>query len=221
MSDGTFHRPLFARVLLPRFSGLAMAHGAGEHRKRLLAGLSGRVIELGAGDGLNFPYYPDPVTEVLAVEPENHLRAQAEQAAREAQASIRVIAGVAEELPAADDSFDAAVASLVLCSVPDQGRALAELRRVIRGGGELRFYEHVRSGRRGVARLQGVLDATVWPRLGGGCHLGRDTQAAIERAGFEIERCERFDFKPSPISAIANPHLLGVARAGGNGEVQR
>jgi ubiquinone/menaquinone biosynthesis C-methylase UbiE len=96
------------------------------------------VVELGAGHGLNFPHYPAEVTEVIAVEPEPTLRVQATGAAASAPVPIRVIAGVADRLPLEDQSVNAAVASLVLCSVPDQDQALAELRRVVRRGGELR-----------------------------------------------------------------------------------
>ena len=103
-----------------------------------------------------------------------------------------MVDGVAGELPAADESFDAGVASLVLCSVSDQQRALAELRRVIRPGGELRFYEHVVAHRPLGRRLQRLADATFWPHVAGGCHLSRDTEAAIEQAGFEIQASRRF-----------------------------
>lgn len=99
----------------------------------------------------------------------------------------------------------------MLCTVPDQDAALAELYRVIRPGGELRFYEHVRSHSTLEARLQRLADATLWPRLAGGCHLARDTTAAIERAGFQIETCERFSYSPAPLLP-ADPHILGVAR---------
>ncbi|MGH2953341.1 MAG: class I SAM-dependent methyltransferase [Solirubrobacterales bacterium] len=187
------------------------AKGEDEHRRRLLAGLSGRVIEVGAGNGLNFPFYPEGVAEVVAVEPEPTLREAAVGAAREAPVRVEVIDGVAGALPAPDASFDAGVASLVLCSVPDQARALAELRRVIRPGGELRFYEHVVSVRPLPSRLQRLADATFWPRVGGGCHMSRDTARAIEEAGFTIEGHDRFPFSPGvPVPALA--HILGVAR---------
>src|SRR5919204_2186249 len=94
-------RPLFACVLLPRFTAAAMAHGQGAHRQRLLTGLAGRVLEVGAGDGLNFAYYPPSVTEVVAVEPEVHLRAQAVQKAATAPVPIRVVTGSADHLPLA------------------------------------------------------------------------------------------------------------------------
>ncbi|MEA2467958.1 MAG: hypothetical protein QOJ57_2084, partial [Thermoleophilaceae bacterium] len=136
------HHPLFAR-LYALISPKAEKAGVGDHRREMLDGLAGRVIELGAGNGLNFAQYPESVTEVVAVEPEPYLRSRADEAAAAAAVPVTVVEGTADRLPAADASFDAAVASLVLCSVPDQARALAELRRVLRPGGELRFYEHV------------------------------------------------------------------------------
>jgi ubiquinone/menaquinone biosynthesis C-methylase UbiE len=194
-----------------RMSAKAESGEQAEHREDLLRDLSGRVIEVGAGNGLNFPHYPPAVREVVAVEPEEHLRKIAEEAAGDAPVSVSVVDGVAEQLPAADASFDAGIASLVLCSVQDQGAALGELFRVIRPGGELRFYEHVVATKPGVRRFQRVADATIWPLLGGGCHLSRDTGAAIERAGFVIESSDRFAFTPMPFPPKI-PHLLGRAR---------
>ena len=204
------HHPVFAR-LYSRGGAASEKRGAAEHRRRLVAGLSGRVIEVGVGDGRNFPHYPRAVAHLLAVEPERYLRARAAEAARRAPVPVEVVDGVADRLPAGDASFDAGVASLVLCSVPDQARALAELRRVIRPGGELRFYEHVVSRAPVRARLQRAADALFWPRISGGCHASRDTGRAIEAAGFEIESCDRFAFSPLP-PMPAFTHVLGVAR---------
>jgi ubiquinone/menaquinone biosynthesis C-methylase UbiE len=149
-STGKRH-PIFARVFAK--AGPAMdAQGTLEHRRALLAGLAGRVLEVGAGNGLNFAHYPPAVTELLAVEPEPYLRALAETAAQQAAVPIRVVDGTADALPSPDTGMDAAVASLVLCSVPDQARALAELRRVLRPGGELRFFEHIQADTSGLAR---------------------------------------------------------------------
>jgi ubiquinone/menaquinone biosynthesis C-methylase UbiE len=204
------HHPVFARIYT-KVAALAEGRGGAEHRRKLLAGLSGRVIEVGAGSGANFAHYPTTVSEVVAIEPEGYLREHAQDAAVNAPVAVSVLEGGADRLPGEEASFDAGVAALVLCTVPDQARALAELFRVIRPGGELRFYEHVISKRPWEARFQRFADATFWPRLAGGCHLTRDTSAGIERAGFVIEVCERFPFSPAPLLP-ADPHILGTAR---------
>jgi len=142
--------PLFARGF-DRAAHKLEDRGQRENRQKLLSGLAGRVIEIGAGNGL------------------------------------------------------------MLCSVYDQRQALAEVRRVLRPGGELRFYEHVRAQGRYAARAQQAFDL-VWPLIGGGCHTSRDTLAAISEAGFEIARCERFLFKPMPLALPTAPHILGSAR---------
>jgi ubiquinone/menaquinone biosynthesis C-methylase UbiE len=208
----SFNRPFFSRFLLPRFNAASMAAGEGQYREQLFRGLAGRVIEVGAGSGLNFAYYPREVTEVLAVEPEQNLREVAAQKALAAPVSVRVSAGVGDELPAADSTFDAAIVSLVLCSVPDQARTLAEIRRVLAPGGELRFFEHVRAENPVLAATQTAV-TPVWCRLGGGCHLNRRTEHAIEAAGFTIEKIERFEFAPGRLEKLGGPHILGIARA--------
>jgi len=201
--------PLFARLYM-RMSR-KRHETEDEHRRELLAGLSGNVIEVGAGNGLNFSLYPETVDHVLAVEPEPLLRKAASAEAATAPVRIEVVDGVASALPADDASHDAVVASLVLCSVSDQAAALTEMRRVLKAGGELRFYEHVVAHKPWAVRLQRFADATFWPRIGGGCHLARDTGAAIEKAGFTVERSEEFLFSPgAPVPAL--PHLLGTAR---------
>ncbi len=205
--------PFFARFYR-RNRQTADKRGEREHRRRVLAGLSGRVVELGAGDGANFPLYPDDVEEVIAVEPERHLRAFAEEAARDPgpRARITVVAAFAEQLPLADQSVDAAVASLVLCTVPDEAAALRELYRVIRAGGALHFYEHVHARRQPLRAVLEVADRSrVWPAIAGGCHPTRETAAAIEAGGFNIERIDRFGFSPSLLSPKV-PHILGIAR---------
>jgi len=206
----TVRHPYFARYYA-RLS-LRMEPEIGRYRRRLLAGLRGRVIEIGAGNGLNFGHYPPAVDQVYAVEPEPRLRALAVARADEVDAEVEVVDGVADELPADDASFDAAVLSLVLCSVPDQATALAEVRRVLRPDGELRFFEHVRADTAGLRRVQRALDATIYPRLAGGCHLNRDTAAAIEEAGFAVESIEPLRVPDTRISLPATPHILGIAR---------
>jgi ubiquinone/menaquinone biosynthesis C-methylase UbiE len=183
-----------------------------EHRRRLVEGLSGDVVEIGCGDGVNFQHYPPTVSSVLAVEPDPAVRELAARAAVRAPVPVTVVEGTAESLPAADASFDAAVCSWVLCSVADPAAALAELRRVLRAGGELRFYEHVRATGGALALVQRVADATYWPRMLGGCRTRRDTEAAIRAAGFAIERLERFHHASSWLTIPASPHILGAAR---------
>jgi len=204
------HHPIFARVY-DRLEGKKEESGEIEFRRELLEDAAGDVIEVGAGNGANFSVYPSTVTKVLAVEPEDYLRERATKEAKKASVPIEVADGLADRLPAEDESFDVGVASLVLCSVPDQLSALAELRRVIKSGGELRFYEHVLASNPRLARAQRVTQP-AWTFFAGGCHPDRDTAGAIEAAGFEIETCRRFFFRPSLIVHRAGPKILGRAR---------
>lgn len=209
----SMRRPVFSRFYA-RAAGPALQRaGVDQHRRALLAGLEGHVLEVGAGNGLNFPHYPPEVTRVVALEPEPGLRARAESAEHTAPVPLEVVDGSAEHIPAPDASFDAAVACLVLCSVADQAQALAEIRRVLRPGGRLRFFEHVRAGSPRMRRVQRVLDATVWPRLCGGCHTGRDTTAAMTTAGFTLTDVDRFTFPEVRFPSPAAAHVLGTALA--------
>jgi ubiquinone/menaquinone biosynthesis C-methylase UbiE len=203
------HHPLFARVYAR--VGHLMDAEIGDHRRRLLAGLEGRVLEVGAGNGLSFPYYPATVTGVLAIEPEPFLRRQALAAARQAPVPIRVVDGTAEALPTSDGTVDMVVASLVLCTVADPDRSLAEVDRVLRPGGRLHFFEHVRAEDPRLARWQHRLQRP-WGWLVGGCHPNRDTVAAITAAGLQVVQLDRFDLPAMP--PLARPHVLGVAERG-------
>ncbi|MFE0172038.1 class I SAM-dependent methyltransferase [Streptomyces sp. NPDC059002] len=184
------HHPVFARFYARQ--SVAAEPVIGTHRRELLTGLSGRVIEIGAGNGLNFAYYPGAVSEVVAIEPERLLRKLARSAALRAEVPVDVVPGAAEALPVKSEAFDAAVVSLVLCSVRDVRRALGEIHRVLRPGGELRFFEHGRAPGRLMATTQRALDRTVWPPLFGGCHVSRDTLAELRAAGFELGAHRRF-----------------------------
>ena len=210
MSDAQVRHPIFARFF-NRLSPV-IERDIGADRKQLLSGLSGRVVEIGAGNGVNFGHYPSLVTEVVAIEPEAYLRGKAEEAATRASVPVRVVAAVAGDLPLEPDSFDAAVATLVLCTVPDVTGALGELRRVLKPGGELRFLEHVRGEGPTKARVQRFADRSgIWPLIGGGCHCSRTTVSEIERAGYAVEELRSVDVGPS--WGITNPHVIGVARA--------
>lgn len=213
MTDlSAFQHPRFAR-LYERISAESERRGTAEHRDRALAGLSGRVIEVGAGNGMNFRHYPDTVTEVVAVEPEDTLRGVAEQAAATAAVPVKVVAGHGDALLFDDGTFDAAVLSLVLCSVPEPGHFLAEVRRVLKPGGELRFFEHVRSS----STLLGIFQDAItpaWSLIGGGCHLNRDSRSAIDAAGFDIDDIDRFAYRPLKF-VPPHAHILGRAHKRG------
>ena len=204
------HHPLFARFYA-RFS-VAAEPAIGVHREELLAGLSGRVIEVGAGNGLNFAHYPSTVSEVVAIEPERRLRRLAVTAALRSDVPVDVVPGVAEALPVKSEAFDAAVVSLVLCSVRDLPRALSEIRRVLRPGGELRFFEHGRGGGRAMTTGQRVLDRTVWPLLFGGCHVSRDPVDAIRDAGYELGPHRRLLVPEKGLRMPSSFCALGTAR---------
>jgi ubiquinone/menaquinone biosynthesis C-methylase UbiE len=209
VSDRRLQHPRFARAYA-RVSAEADERGMAEHRRRLVAGLAGRVVEVGAGNGRMFAHYPESVAEVVAVEPDDTLRALAERAAAHAPVPVLVVGGDADHLPLPDAAADAVVTSLVLCSVPDQASALAEMLRVLRRGGEVRYYEHVRS-----AGVAGVLQDAVtplWRLAAGGCHPNRRTSEAIRAAGLVVETEERFRFRPVRLGP-SSMHVLGRARS--------
>lgn len=179
-------------------------------RRENLAGLSGRVLEVGAGVGTNFANYPAAVDQVVAVEPEPRFAAQARAAAAAAPVPVVVMGDTAEGF-SDGEPFDAVVCSLVLCSVRDPAGVLRRLHSLLRPGGQLRYLEHVASaGARG--RLQRFADATLWPRLFGNCHTHRDTERSIVDAGFEVDTSRREwtlpFWAPLPVSELA----LGRAR---------
>ncbi|KUL54193.1 class I SAM-dependent methyltransferase [Streptomyces sp. NRRL S-1521] len=209
-SRDAVHHPVFARFYARQ--SVAAEPVVSGYREELLAGLSGRVIEVGAGDGLNFAHYPRAVSEVVAIEPERLLRQLAVETARRAEVPVDVVPGVAEALPVKSEAFDAAVVSLVLCSVRDVRRALGELHRVLRPGGELRFFEHGRAPGTLMAGVQRVLDRTVWPPLFGGCHVARSPLDALAEAGFDVGPYRRFVVPAKGPRMPFSYCVLGTAR---------
>jgi ubiquinone/menaquinone biosynthesis C-methylase UbiE len=204
MSEG--HR-VFAFVypilgwLGERFGGFA------ERRRRLLTAAEGRVVEIGAGNGLNFRHYPAGV-EVVATDPDPHMLKRARKNARKAPVSVSLEQAPAEALPLPDASVDTVVSTLVLCSVPDQAVALAEAKRVLKPGGKLLFLEHVRSHDPELAETQDRREK-LQMRVGAGCRPNRDTLAAIVAAGFEPDTVEHRTF---PGAKHTRPGVTGVAR---------
>jgi SAM-dependent methyltransferase len=181
-SENTIDNPFFARLWM------SMSAREPEVLTRLrrenLAGLTGRVLEVGAGTGTNFALYPDTVEQVVAIEPEARLAVSARAAAADAAIPIEVT-GETVEAMVDTEPFDAVVCSLVLCSVADPDDVVQQLYSRLRPGGELRYLEHVASaGPRG--GLQRIADATIWPRLLGNCHTHRDTEESLRAAGFEL-----------------------------------
>ncbi|MET0897278.1 MAG: class I SAM-dependent methyltransferase [Mycobacterium sp.] len=214
MSSSPVDNPFFARLWTTLSANEPEA--VKNLRRENLVGLTGRVLEVGAGTGTNFDHYPPTVTQVVAIEPERRLAAQARTAAVTAAVPVDVTGETAEAM-ADVEPFDAVVCSLVLCSVDDPETVLHQLFSRLRPGGELRYLEHVASG--GIrGRLQRVADATVWPRLLGNCHTHRDTELSIRTAGFAVQTSRREftlpNWVPMPVSEFALGRAVRPVSAG-------
>ena len=194
-----------------RFMRVSEEACLGRWRAELLQGLAGAVLEIGAGTGATLPHYPKTVTRLVLTEPDPHMRRKLQAKCSElGLAHAEILDASIAALPLATGSFDAAVSSLLLCSVPDQNAALAEIARVLKPGGRLVFLEHVAAeSKPGRLKWQGRIEP-VWKRLMGNCHLTRRTEAAILAAGFEIETIERESIRKA--LPIVRPSIRGVAR---------
>jgi len=184
------------------------AAGLGMRRSELLRQATGDVVEVGAGTGVNLAHYPDGLRRLVLVEPEEPMARRLRPRAAATGLPVEVVQAPAEALPLPDASFDVAVSTLVLCTVADPARALAELRRVLRPGGTLLFLEHVRSEDPGRARWQDRIDP-LWRRWGHGCRCNRPTAAHLAAAGFEISELERGTVPKAP--PFVRPLIVGRA----------
>lgn len=176
---------VYQQRLLPWLTDLAMRGGAlAPYRRQAVAGLSGCVVEIGIGSGLNFAFHGAGTT-IVGVDPSAALLARAAKRSHGSGGTVRLIRASGEALPLADGVFDAALLTWTLCSIPDPATALGEIRRVLRPGGELRFVEHGLAPEPRVRRWQ-VRATPAWKRIAGGCHLDRKIDALLADAGFEI-----------------------------------
>jgi len=204
--DATWGR-LFAAVY---DRGLRATEEAGlrEMRRETLRAAWGRTIDLGAGTGANLGLYPEAVSELVLAEPDPHMSARLRPKLAESPQSAELVEAPAEALPFEDSSFDTAVFTLVLCTVPNPEKALAEAARVLKPGGTLLFVEHVRAEEASLARWQDRLE-TPWRFLADGCHCNRDTAAAIGSAGFKLDDLEHDALPKTP--PIVRPLIRGSA----------
>jgi ubiquinone/menaquinone biosynthesis C-methylase UbiE len=186
----------YSDIILPRLCDLAMRNKQlRPYRERVIGAAEGRVLEIGVGSGRNLPFYRSPVTELLALEPAPKLIAMAQHAPRPGT-PVNFIEASAEAIPLDDRSVDTVVTTWTLCSIPDAGIALTEMRRVLRPGGQLLFVEHGMAPDRNVRRWQDWL-TPAWKCISGGCHLNRPISTMIEAAGFRIDRVET-GYMPGP-----------------------
>ena len=181
-------------------------------RPELLAAAHGSVIEIGAGTGVNLEHYPPAVERLVLSEPDRHMRAKLQAAVSAGSRPAEVVDASADALPFADASFDVAVSTLVLCTVPDPAAALREVGRVLRPGGRLVFAEHVRSEKPRTARIQDAV-RPLWQFMARGCHPNRDTLAAITGAGLVVDDVRRVIVPKVP--SIAHEAIVGSARRPG------
>jgi ubiquinone/menaquinone biosynthesis C-methylase UbiE len=202
--DATWGR-LFARMY-DRSLAASEEAGMRDRRAELLAGATGRTLEIGAGTGLNHDLYPPSVTELVLTEPFPPMAARLRERAR---AGVQVVEAPGEALPFPDGGFDTVVATLVLCTAPDPGAVLREAHRVLSPGGRLLFLEHVRSEDPGVARWQDRLHGPWWA-LGHGCHCNRDTLGALADSPLDVESCGHGQIPKAP--PIVRPLIFGSAR---------
>jgi ubiquinone/menaquinone biosynthesis C-methylase UbiE len=197
-------------ILAPAYDRMSRSSeeaGLGELRQGLLADATGRVLEIGAGTGVNLAHFGPSVKSLVLTDPEPPMLQRLQRAATEHRPDAQVLQAPAEELPFEDDSFDTVVSTLVLCGVEDQPRALREARRVLRPGGRLLFIEHVRADDPSLARFQDRINR--FNRFLVGCECNRRTLTAIEAEQFEVTHVERTMTPKAP--KFVRPLIVGSA----------
>jgi ubiquinone/menaquinone biosynthesis C-methylase UbiE len=187
----------YQNVILPRLCDLSMRNKRlRPYRERVIGAAEGRVLEIGAGSGLNLQLYRLSAREVLALEPDQSLLRMAERNAENALRPVTFLEASAEQIPLEDRSVDTVVTTWTLCTIPDADRALREARRVLKTAGRLLFVEHGLAPERDVQKWQNRL-TPVWTKISGGCHLNRPIVQIVETAGFAIETLET-GYLPGP-----------------------
>lgn len=210
---GTLHEKLFAAIYDP-MQAAGERTWLGATRADLLGGITGTVAEIGGGTGANLPHYR-AADRVVIGEPDDEMRARLGDKLGRARVPVAISADSADRIEAPDDSFDAVVSTLVLCTVPDPSAALAETRRVLRPGGRLYFLEHVRGHDDDVIRKKERIEP-FWSWLALGCHVTRDTVGLLESEGWDVD--VRNELAPSKLPAFLKPFVVGVATPPGAGE---
>ncbi len=184
-------------------------NGLRDMRREVLSGARGRTVDLGAGTGVNLDLFPEAISDLVMVEPDPHMIKQL-RAKAAGRGGVEILEASAQELPFADDSFDTAVFTLVLCTVPDPELALSETARVLKPGGRLLFIEHVRADEAGLAGWQDRLEKP-WRFLADGCHCNRDTVAMIDASPLKLGQVEQCQLPKAP--PIVRPLVRGSAVA--------
>jgi ubiquinone/menaquinone biosynthesis C-methylase UbiE len=184
-------------IVLPKLCHLAMRNPRlVSYRERIIAAADGRVLEVGIGSGLNLPFYPAAVQEIIGLEPSPRLVAIARSAAQETVCPVTFLEDSAEAIPLGNRSIDTIVTTWTLCSIPRAATALSEMRRVLKPGGRLLFVEHGLAPDEAVRKWQAWL-TPAWKRLSGGCHLNRPIRTMIEDAGFHLDQLKT-GYMPGP-----------------------
>ena len=191
----------YSEKILPCLIHASMRQGTfAAYRQRLVSAAEGRVLEIGVGSGLNFPFYVDTTTQLIGLDPSPKLLSMARKGSKAVAFPVELLTGSADALPLENDSVDTVVTTWTLCSVPDVRRALEEARRVLKPSGRLLFVEHGQSPDADVRRWQNRL-TPLWKQVGGGCHLNREIGRLIEDSGFRIEQMKTGYMKgPKPLT---------------------